>query len=79
MAHPDHADRYRRATWPDAAQVAESRRSGQRSVLLDATPREHKPDHPCRVCGGETETEPQRRRRCVSPECAGRDSWVRRR
>ena len=79
MAHPDHTAGCGSATWPDAAQVAESRRSGQRSVLLHATPREHKPHHPCRVCGGETETESPGRRRCVSPECAGRDSWVQRR
>ena len=76
MAHPDHADSCGNATWPDAAQVAEPRRSGQRSVLLDAPPTEHRPHHPCRVCGGETETESRGRRRCVSPECAGRDCWV---
>ena len=76
MAHPDHADSCGNATWPDAARVAESPRSGQPSVLLHVTVREHKPHHPCRVCGGETETESRARRRCVSPECAGRDSSV---
>jgi hypothetical protein len=66
------------------------RRSAQPSALLHVTTREQKPHHPCRVCGGETEVVSNAQhtgalhtilsrcagRRCASPECVGRDSWV---
>lgn len=52
------------------------RRSAQPSALLHVTTREQKPHHPCRVCGGETEVVSNAGRRCGSPECVGRDSWV---